>query len=319
MSARGDTPTFDQDEFNHNHHLVGCDAMPGPTPELNTLTNHHLKVLSGLNNKMKWDEQDLLDPRMVSVHAWQCKMLVMLSVIPFAWNVLDRKVTTFEDADSMLSSIIMHSFSPKLCTEYFAEHGDRPVPIAVDLFDWAVNKCTTHLATKEYKLLAATYALRWDQVGSHTYNFLTTWEAHVLELHTYLQDPWVPDHCYRTLKCALPSDRNALFNSVFILHERLNRKKQLAEGVTDILHQCYELAAKSTPVLLPPRSEASELTALQAAMLINCWACGELGHATNRCPDDAAHKKWKQERIKVHPRGSVNACIVLPFEGEWDN
>ncbi|KAJ1580871.1 hypothetical protein NDA14_007905 [Ustilago hordei] len=82
ISARGDTPTFDQVEFNHC--LVGCDATPGPTPELNMLTNHHLKVLSGLNDKMRWDEQDLLDPRTVSVHAWQCKMLVMLSVVPFA-------------------------------------------------------------------------------------------------------------------------------------------------------------------------------------------------------------------------------------------
>ncbi|SAM64022.1 uncharacterized protein UBRO_20433 [Ustilago bromivora] len=63
MSVRGDTLTFDQDEFNCKCHLVGCDAMLGPTPKLNMLTNHHLKVLSGLNDKMKWDKQDLLDPR----------------------------------------------------------------------------------------------------------------------------------------------------------------------------------------------------------------------------------------------------------------
>ncbi|CCF54901.1 uncharacterized protein UHOR_16740 [Ustilago hordei] len=34
----------------------------------------------------------------------------------------------------------MCSFSNKLCTEYFTEHGDQPVPITVDLFDWAVDK-----------------------------------------------------------------------------------------------------------------------------------------------------------------------------------
>ncbi|SAM64009.1 uncharacterized protein UBRO_20432 [Ustilago bromivora] len=185
-------------------------------------------------------------------------------------------------ADSMLSSIIMRSFSNKLRTKYFAEHGDRPVPIAIDLFDWAVKKCTVHSAAKEHELLATTYALHWDQR-------------------------------------ALSSDRNALFNSVFILHERLHGKEQTAESITDILHQCYELAAESAPVLLPPRSEASELTALRAATLINCWACGELGHAANRCPDDAAHAKWKQGRIKVHPKGHVNTCIVLPFKGDRDD
>ena len=79
----------------------------------------------------------------------------------------------------MLSSIIMRSFSNKLRTEYFAEHGDWPVPSAVDLFDWAVNKCTVHSTIKEYELLAATYDLRWDQAGSHAYDFLVKWEAHV--------------------------------------------------------------------------------------------------------------------------------------------
>ncbi|SAM84361.1 uncharacterized protein UBRO_20831 [Ustilago bromivora] len=115
----------------------------------------------------------------------------------------------FEDANSMLSLIIMHSFSNKLHTEYFAEHSDQPVSIAVDLFDWVIKKCTVHSTAKEYKLLTSMYALCWDQVGSHAYNFITKWEAHVLELHMYLQDPWTPDHCYKTLKHALPSDRNA--------------------------------------------------------------------------------------------------------------
>ena len=52
--ARGDTPIFDSNDINHC--LIGCEAMPGPTPELSPLMNHHLKVLSGLNDKMKWDE-----------------------------------------------------------------------------------------------------------------------------------------------------------------------------------------------------------------------------------------------------------------------
>ena len=66
----------------------------------------------------------------------------MLSDVPFARNVLDQKATTLEDSDSMFSSIVMRSFSNKLRTEYFAEHGNRPVLIAVELFDWALNKCT---------------------------------------------------------------------------------------------------------------------------------------------------------------------------------
>lgn len=94
----------------------------------------------------------------------------------------------------MLSSIIMCSFSNKLCTEYFTEHGDQPVLIAVNLFDWAVDKCKRHSAAKEYELLAAAYAIRWDQVGSNTYDFLIKWEAHVSKLHAYLHDPWMPDH-----------------------------------------------------------------------------------------------------------------------------
>ncbi|CCF53477.1 hypothetical protein NDA11_003084 [Ustilago hordei] len=67
-SARGDTPALDL--IVTSHCLIGHEAMPGPTLELSMLTNHHLKVLSGLNDRMKWDEQDLLDPRAVSVHIW---------------------------------------------------------------------------------------------------------------------------------------------------------------------------------------------------------------------------------------------------------
>ncbi|SAM82125.1 uncharacterized protein UBRO_20633 [Ustilago bromivora] len=68
VSVRADTPISDSN--NSNHCLIGCEAMPGPTPELSTITNHHLKVLSSLNEKMQWDEHDLLDPRAVSVHTW---------------------------------------------------------------------------------------------------------------------------------------------------------------------------------------------------------------------------------------------------------
>ncbi|CCF51913.1 hypothetical protein NDA11_004542 [Ustilago hordei] len=90
VSARSDTPTLNLNVTNVTScHLIGCEAMPGPTPELSTLMNYHLKVLLGLNDKMKWDEQDLLDPRLVSVHAWQCKMFTMLLVVPFAQNVLN--------------------------------------------------------------------------------------------------------------------------------------------------------------------------------------------------------------------------------------
>ncbi|CCF51355.1 uncharacterized protein UHOR_14891 [Ustilago hordei] len=82
MLVRGDTPVSSLNNF--NCHLNGHNAMLGPTPKLNTLMNHHLKVLSGLNGKMRWDEQDLLDPRSVSVHAWCHKMFAMLSVVSFA-------------------------------------------------------------------------------------------------------------------------------------------------------------------------------------------------------------------------------------------
>ncbi|CCF49501.1 hypothetical protein NDA11_002858 [Ustilago hordei] len=51
--VRGDSPVSSLN--NPNHCLIGCEATPGPTPKLSTLTNHHLKVLSGLNGKMRWD------------------------------------------------------------------------------------------------------------------------------------------------------------------------------------------------------------------------------------------------------------------------
>lgn len=239
-------------------------------------------------------------------------MFATLSVVPFARNVLDRKITTFEDADSLLSSIIMCSFSSRLRAEYFAEYRDWPVPIAVDLFDWTVRKCTVHSIAKEYELLAITYALRWDQVGHHAYDFLTKWEAHISELHAYLQQPWTPIHQYKTLKRALPLDMNALFNSVFILHEQLHGKEQTIKSIANILQQCYELAAESAPVRLSSTSETPELTTLRAATLINCWACGELGHVANRCPDDTAHTKWKQDKVKAQPKSSKSVCRATP-------
>lgn len=221
---------------------------------------------------------------------------------------------TFADTNSMLSSIVMHSFLDRLCTEYFVEHGDWPVLITVELFDWVVDKCTVHSITKEYKLLASAYALCWNQVGRHAYDFLLKWEAHVLELHAYMKTPWTPDHRYRTLKCMLPSDRNALFNSVFILHEQLHGREQMTESIANVLCRCYELVAKSVPVNRHHPTKESELTALWAATLINCWACGELSHAANRCPNDAAHAHWKEEKIKAAPKNHANTCIVLPLE-----
>ncbi|KAJ1592364.1 hypothetical protein NDA15_000713 [Ustilago hordei] len=310
-SVGGDPPIFDSD--GPNRWLVRHDATPGPTPKLNPLTNHHLKVLSGLNDKMRWDDQDLLNPRMVSIHAWQCRIFAMLSVVPFAQNVLNQKAIMFEDTDSMLSLIVKHSFLNKLHTEYFAEHGDQLVPIAVNLFDWAVDKCKRHLATREYKLLATAYAIHWDQVGSNAYDFLVKWEALMSELHAYLHKPWTPDHWYRMLKWALPSNKNALFNSVFILHEQLHGREETTESIAHVLCQCYELAANSAPVSMCNMTEESELIALQATTLINCWACGDIGHAANCCPNDIAHAQWKESKIKVAPKGQANTCIVLPL------
>lgn len=156
----------------------------------------------------------------------------------------------------------MCSFSNKLHTKYFAEHRDQPVPITVDLFDWAVDKCKRHSATKEYELLATAYAICWDQVSSNTYNFLIKWEAHVSKLHAYLHEPWMLDHQYRMLKRALPSDKNALFNSVFILDEQLYGKDELAESIAHVLCQCYELSADSTMVSMQHMTEELELIAL---------------------------------------------------------
>ncbi|KAJ1588180.1 hypothetical protein NDA11_001309 [Ustilago hordei] len=314
MSAMGDPPIPNMSD--PNRCLVGHKATPGPTPELSTISNHHLKVLSSLNERMQWEEHELLDPRVISVHAWRCKIFTMLSVVPFVRRVLDRKATTFEDANVMLSSIVMQSFSNMLHTEYFAKHRDQPVLIAIDLFDWALKKCTVHSNIKEYELLAVTLDLHWDQVGSHTYDFLIKWEAHVLELHEYLKDPWMPDYHYRTLKHALPSGQNALFNSVFILHEKVHGRDQTIASISNVLHQCYELAAKNSPTTMQHRrtTEESELVALRAATLINCWACGELGHAANCCPNDAAHICWKEGKVKVPPKGCTNTCIVLPLE-----
>ncbi|KAJ1587607.1 hypothetical protein NDA12_004019 [Ustilago hordei] len=193
------------------------------------------------------------------------------------------------------------------------EHGDQLMPITVDLFDWAVDKCKKHLATREYELLSAAYAFRWDQVSSNAYDFLIKWEALVSELHAYLHEPWTPDHRYRMLKRALPSDKNALFNSIFILHEQLHGREETMESVAHVLCQCYELTANSTSVSMHNMTEESELIMLQATTLINCWACSNIGHAANRCLNDTAHARWKESKIKAVPKGWANTCIVLPL------
>ncbi|CCF48193.1 uncharacterized protein UHOR_13022 [Ustilago hordei] len=83
MLFRADTPISDVSSTTCCH-LISCDATPGPTPELSAITNHHLKTLSSLNERMQWDEHNLLDPRVVSVHAWRHNIFAMLSIIPFA-------------------------------------------------------------------------------------------------------------------------------------------------------------------------------------------------------------------------------------------
>ncbi|SOV05512.1 uncharacterized protein UDID_18445 [Ustilago sp. UG-2017a] len=155
-----------------------------------------------------------------------------------------------------------------------------------------------HLDSKEYELLKATYALKWDQVGSCAYDFLTKWELHVSELHTYMTKPWTPAHQYKTLKCALPGDKNALFNSIFVLYETLI-KEHMDSSVANILRKCYKLAADSAPVHPTNTIDDIDLSALRAATLINCWACGDNGHCANRCPNEAAYDKWKRDRVKV--------------------
>ncbi|SOV03430.1 uncharacterized protein UDID_18669 [Ustilago sp. UG-2017a] len=112
----------------------------------------------------------------------------------------------------------------------------------MDLFDWAIKKCTEHSAAKEYKLLTTTYALRWDQVGSHVYNFLTKWEAHVVYI-----------------------------------------------AQTTSWQRAY---------------------GQESATLINCWACGELGHTANRCPNNATHAQWKEGKVKVPPKSQVKPALI---------
>ncbi|SPC68088.1 uncharacterized protein UHOD_12316 [Ustilago sp. UG-2017b] len=51
--------------------LCGREATPTAMPELMQLTNHLLKVLSILDDKLIWDEKDLLNPKRVLVHAWR--------------------------------------------------------------------------------------------------------------------------------------------------------------------------------------------------------------------------------------------------------
>ncbi|KAJ1599652.1 hypothetical protein NDA14_007575 [Ustilago hordei] len=216
--------------------LHSQDATPTTMPELMQLTNHHLKVLTGLSDKLKWDEKDLLDPKRVLV-------------------------TTFADADSLLHSIIMGSFSPQLQSEYFLEWGDRPIEISVDLYDWAINKCRIHSDSKEYELLKAMYALKWDQVGSWAYNFLTRWEVHVSELHAYLTKPWTLTQQYKTLKQALPGDRNRLFNLIFVLYETLI-EEHTTSSVANVLCKCYRLAANSAPVCLSNTANNIDLNVL---------------------------------------------------------
>ncbi|KAJ1018007.1 hypothetical protein NDA13_006615 [Ustilago tritici] len=53
-----------------NKPLHGREATPTAMLELTQLTNHHLKVLSSLSDKLRWDKKDLPDPKRVSVHAW---------------------------------------------------------------------------------------------------------------------------------------------------------------------------------------------------------------------------------------------------------
>ncbi|KAJ1572568.1 hypothetical protein NDA11_001534 [Ustilago hordei] len=127
-----------------------------------------------------------------------------------------------------------------------------------------------HSDSKEYKLLKATYDLTWDQVGSQAYDFLTRWEAHISELHAYMTEPWTLAHQYKTLKCVLPGDRNALFNSIFVLYETLI-DEHTTSSVTNVLCKCYKLAADSAPAHISNTTANVDLSALRATTLINCW------------------------------------------------
>ncbi|SAM82773.1 uncharacterized protein UBRO_20677 [Ustilago bromivora] len=174
--------------------------------------------------------------------------------------------------------------------KYFSERGDRPIEIAVDLFDWAIEKCTVHSDSKEYELLKAMYTLKWDQVRSCTYDFLTKWESHVSKLHAYMTEPWTPAHQYKTLKRTLPSDKNALFKSIFVLYKTLI-KEHTNSSVANVLCKSYKLAADSAPVCFTNTIDDIDLSALCTTTLINCWACGDDGHPANRCPNESAYNK----------------------------
>ncbi|SAM63139.1 uncharacterized protein UBRO_21038 [Ustilago bromivora] len=169
----------------------------------------------------------------------------------------------------------MGSFSPQLWSEYFSEWGNRPIEITVDLFNWAIDKCMIHSDSKEYELLKATYALKWDQVGSRAYNFLTRWETHVSELHAHMTEPWTLFHRYKMLKHVLPDS-----------------------SVTNVLCKCYKLAAGNASVHISNTINNIDVSTLRAATLINCWECGDNGHLANSCPNEIAYDKWKKDRVK---------------------
>lgn len=240
----------------------------------------------------------------LGVTGWKHRLSDELIAYPWAVPVLSKADVTTRARDVMLRKIVMAAFSPALRNDYFHEHGKKTLTTAVELYEWAVIRCTQLAEGRKFELERLVASSVWNGTPEAAYDFLCAWKGYVSELQEYDEAPWTPRKLYDNLRYALlSSSKSAMFMAHFkTLEHRLRRDAaELTQYDYDqLLLDCLSIAAlqrRSTPSARPKSPPASlnvdddaiafyvdgEPVAYRA--LGDCWACKRPGHRWTNCPD----------------------------------
>ncbi len=229
-----------------------------------------------------------------------------LLLLPNADAVLQGKSTLVDAADRLLRRFVWSTLGDDVKERYMQQHrGEHQLHTAAGLWAWAVKTCSVFSSHMMQSLTAQVALMQWDQ-KEDPFEFLSTWQTRVDDLHSYLDTPWTPAYRLATLKHALPSSRNALFAATFQAFDRPGESlteevvQNLQTALLAVAHSASTEVGLAKPVDLTvdPLIDADMSAFRAVSRATDCWACSKTGHRWRDCPDEAKKEAFQAERRK---------------------
>ncbi len=297
-STMGQRPSVVKEEA-PSHHSSGTPSL---TPRDSDTAD--VSALKTILKDSRFRQEDLLDLN-TPANRWRQALSMELLLLTDADGVLRGESTLSDAADGLLRRFVWQTLGQDVKNRYMQEHrGDNQLRKAAELWSWAVSKCAVNSSHAMQTLTAEVATMRWDQ-SADPYDFLSSWQQKVDDLHEYLDSPWTATHRLATLEYALPSDKNALFAATFENFKTENKQptdsevNELQRRLIAVAHNASRQRGTSTT----PKAEVvdplvdPDFTAFRAVTkATDCWACSGTGHRWRDCPDDVKKAEFQEQR-----------------------